>query len=230
MIYIKKKRYLVPLLGVVTGLALVALATGLSACGSSEERITADEASRQILLGLSDLPSGSKQSDEPLAGERCSPASHFRKYAQSVLSTSGFYLPRDQLLQQVGIFDRPSEAAKASRRVLSTKARRCVEGEMQATSISLAGSKGVITSRRLPGPALGDVTARGIRLHFTHPLGRVDLEQTTMVEGRALTTLTFISQNHSLSRHVWRAVANSTAASLRKASSDLEVGGEGHGG
>lgn len=203
-------------------LLLVASAVGLGACGSSEEPITADEASQQIILSLSDLPSGSKRANEPIAGAQCSPASHFRKYAQSVLSTPGFHLAEDQLLQQVGIFRRPSEATKAFRQVLSAKARRCVEGEMQETSISLAGSKGVITSRRLPDPVFDDVTAKAVRLHFTHPLGMLDLEQTMMVDGRALTTLTFISQNRPLSRDLWRAVADSTAASLHEASSDLE--------
>jgi hypothetical protein len=226
MIYSRRKRQLtVRLPGIVAWLALLAWAANFSACGSSEERITPDEAGRQIIVSLADLPSGSQQANEPLAEERCSPASHFRKYAQSVVSTPGFYLPKDQLLQQVGIFKKPSEASKAFRQVLSVKARRCVEGTMQATSIGLSGSKGVITSRRLPDLALGDVTAKGIRLHFTHPLGRLDLEQTTMVDGRALTTLTFVSQNHSLSRNVWRAVANSTAAALHRTSSSLEARG-----
>lgn len=214
--------HLVRLLGMAVGLSLLASAVGLSACGSSEEHTSPDEAGKQIVLGLSDLPSGSEQAGEPLAGEQCSPASHFRKYAQSVLSTPGFYLPEDKLLQQVGIFKRPSEAANAFRQVLSTKSRRCVEAVMQAMSISLAGSKGKITSKRLSDPAPDGVTAKGLRLHFTHRLGMVDLEQTVMVDGRALTTLTFISRDHPLARNVWRAVADSTAVALHEASSGLE--------
>jgi len=200
---------------------LIALVVGLSSCGSSGEAITANEASQQLILGLSDLPPGSKRADKPLAGERCSPASHFRKYAQSVLSAPGFYLPQDQLLQQVGIFRKPSEAAEASRKVLSAQARRCIEGEMQATSVKLTGSGGTITFKRLGDPALVGVTAKAFQLHFSHPFGELNFQQAVMVDDRALTTLTFISENHSLAPNVWQGVMESTAASLGTASSGL---------
>jgi hypothetical protein len=203
---------------------LLALAiVGIAACGSSETPITADEASREILLDLPVLPAGTKRAEKPLAGQRCSPASHFRRYAEAVLSVPGFLLPKDKLLQQVGVFATHEEAVKAFHQVLSGKARRCVEREMQATSLQLAGSKGTITFKRLPDTGLGDVTAQTIRLHFTHPYVVLNVEQTMMVDGRAFTTLTFVSENHHLSPNVWQAVADTAAASLTEASADLET-------
>lgn len=193
--------------------------TLMSACGSEEE-INPKQASHQVILSVSQLPPGTKAAKEPLVGEKCSPASYFRAYAAAVAVAPGFYLPTLELIQQVGVFDSASDARRAFREVSSESALACIGHEMQATAVSFTSSKGRLESRtlmrRLPG-----TTSRTLQLQLRHAIGQVEVVRTAFLNGRGLTTLTFILQNRRLRMKEWRSLSRLAAGSLSEAIGSL---------
>jgi hypothetical protein len=195
-------------------LALALAALALAGCGSGgDEELTAKQASRRVVLSVSELPGGTTVAKKPILGETCSPASYFRPYAAAVAVTPGFYLPQGALVQQVGIFDSTAEAKKAFREITSDGARNCITHQLQLAAVSYSGTKGRVLSED-PPRGTTDATSRTVSLELVSLVGSVYVERTALLDGRGLTTLTFISRELPLSAKEWRGAADSATASL----------------
>jgi hypothetical protein len=193
----------------------------LQACGSENDHISRQTASHLILLTQKDLPRGTEIAKEPPQDSRCIPSSYFGDFAKAVSTSPGYYLPDSLLLQQAGVFSRPSEARRALRLLVSDPVKRCLRKKMQSLSLQLVGVKGRFTSRvvsrRLPG-----VETRTIQIHFVTSFGWLEADQTVLLDGPALTILGYASQNQPLKYSTWRSVSIAAAKRLNRASEALE--------
>jgi hypothetical protein len=192
----------------------------LQACGSGSGE-TSEEASHRILLTKQDLPPGTKVAKEPPLDSKCSPGSFFEGFAAAVAASPGYYLPEALLLQQVGIFEKPSEARRALRLLMADPAQRCLQNKMQRTALQMVGTRGKLTSkvvtRHLPG-----VETHAIRIKFFTPLGWLEADQTFLLDGAALTALGYTSQNQPLKYSTWEQAATAAAKKLSKVSETLD--------
>ena len=206
---------------VLAGMLALALA-GLAAagCGSGAEELTAKQASHRVILPVSQLPSGTKVAKKPLLEETCSPASYFRPYAEAVAVTPGFLLPKHQLVQQVGIFHTHHEAERAFREITSDDNRECIARQMQSTAVALTGQRGRLLFGS-PPREIAHTTSRTIAVRLINPFGWVDVESTVLLNGRGLTTLTFVSKGQRLPEEEWRSIAASAAGTLSGAVASL---------
>lgn len=193
---VRELRRAVPL-ALLTALAV----TGTPACGSNSDAPDKSHTARKALLGLSDLPPGSKTADKPIVGDKCSPASYFRGYAREVQTPPGFHMNGADLLQNVGVFADEHDARRAFAAITSQRSRSCIAGELQRAARE-AGVKGEPTSeevdRRLPGAKI-----HVMRVDLSVGFSTVHVERTAILDGRAVSTLTFISRNKPVRRAYW---------------------------
>lgn len=208
----------------------LALSVLFSACGTDSsgssggstdsQPPTATEISQQVVLTTAQLPKGSKKASKPLLGEACSPVSYFRDYAEAVVASPGFYLPDVEMVQQVGIFRSDGEARKAFTRITSEPALNCVAARMEEASLSIAGSKGTITSKK-DSARIASATSRTVSLGLVNNFGQVEVRRIAILDGVGLTTLTAISQAPPLDQAQWRGLSLEAARSLHQAVTDL---------
>jgi len=192
----------------------------LQACGSGGGQ-TSEEAGHLILLTKQDLPKGSEPAKEPPLDFKCSPGTFFKSFAEAVSTAPAYYLPDALLVQQAGVFEKPSEARRALRLLMADSAQRCLENKMQRTSLQMLGTRGKVTSRVLARHLPG-VEAHAIRIKFATPLGWLETDQTFLLDGSALTVLGYISQNQPLKYSTWERVATAAAKRLNRVSESLE--------
>jgi len=204
------------------GLGLFLAAAGMTACGSKSEPMGDDEAAQSVVLGVSQLPSGSKPSKKPLVSERCSPVSYFRDYAKAVVASPGFILPEGELLQQVGIFKNEGDARRAFDAVTAKAAWRCVGREAQRVAKEFTGREGELALKRV-SRKLPNVEARGLNMRLVLRLGSVEVERTAILDGRVLTTVTLISQNQPLNPSYSPSISRAAARSLTETLASIEL-------
>jgi len=195
----------------------------LASCGSSGVTAGDDhEEANQVVLELTDLPTHSTVAKKTAVSNKCSPATYFRSYATAVATPRPFVLPGSELLQIVGIFKSDGEARRAFDQITSAAARNCIGAEMHKTALQAVGEPGNMTTefvpRRLPGE-----TTRAMRLYLAVGLGSVEVERTAILHGRALTTLTFITQFQPLKQAYWKSISDRAAERLDEAVTSIEA-------
>jgi len=208
------------------GLALLAsLAIAFAACGSDEKQepsLSDKQGAEEIVLEVSDLPKGSTEAKKALVSRNCDPTASYRSYASATARPFGFVLPTgQQILQTVGVFESPNQARKAFDEITSKPARACVGAEMQRSMRVAAGGSGKL--RFMPSQwSLPNETARTMRLVVVSPLAAAEVQRTAILQGRLLTSVTFISLNSSLGRDLWESVSRRSADRLDRVASSVE--------
>jgi hypothetical protein len=203
----------------------------LQACGSGDKPISSQhsgdkpissqQASRRILLTEEDLPPGSEAAEEPPLDSRCIPSSYFKDFVEAVSTSPGYYLPDSLLVQQGGVFSRPSESRRALRLLVSEPMQRCLERKMQDVSLQFGGVEGRFTAKVLSSHVPG-VETRTIQIRFVTRLGWTEAKLTVLAAGPALTVLGFTSQNQPLKQSTWQGVSAAAAKKLNQVSEALE--------
>lgn len=200
---------------------MLVVVVALTACGSTGASVSDKEAAQDILLEVSELPSGSSAIKKANVSEKCGPTTYFRNYATAVAAPPGFSLPTAELLQDVGVFKSDGEARRAFAAITSTKARGCVASQMQQQSLQLVGQRGQLSTETVPRTLPGETT-RSMRLQLSFGFGWLEVERTAILHGRALTALTFISQSQPLKQAYWKSISVNAAGSLDDTVSSIE--------
>jgi hypothetical protein len=197
------------------------LAILLGACGSADRAVSDKQAAQAVVLEVSSLPPGSTVAKEAIVGEKCDPITYFKSYATATAAPFGFFLPKGELLQTVGVFKNSVQAHRAFAAVTSKSARDCVGAQMQKTVRLVSGSSGDLRAEAAPRPLPGETT-KTMRLVLSSKLAGAEVERTAILHGRLLTTLTFIALNQPLSQDLRESVSHYAANLVDKAASSIE--------
>lgn len=197
-------------------LLLASIAIGAAGCGSGSDAPDESATARQALLRLADLPPGSRAARKPIAGDECSPASYFRDYATGVATPPGFHMKAGDLLLNVGVFDDERDAHRAFAAITSPRSRSCIGRELQRAAVERAGASGDLESgevdRRLPGREI-----HVMRVDLSLAFANVHVQRTAILEGRGVSTLTFISRDGPVERTYWNTLVPKAADTLASA-------------
>jgi hypothetical protein len=176
-------------------LSLLALIAMLTAVGCSEESPTSDrQLAHEALISEHDLPPGSSVRESPIAGAPCGPLPYMDKGATA---ESPMFAVRSSSVQQVvGVFRSPAAAEAAQADLDSPARRKCILDTLQRYSTAL------VTALPVADLGLGDESKLMSFEIELKGFATSHLDVATVVDGRGVTEILFLTEEADLARHL----------------------------